>query len=91
VERRDIEALIVKAFEADSIGISAEVDEKLYVSEDGPVDESLGLKPQQPLEHLGSLAEAKGAVVVIRSLFDFDPDSIHGGQKIFHFGCLIYI
>ena len=76
VEGRDGHAFVVETLHVDFIGISTEVYKEFHVFDNRPVNQPLCLVPQQPLKHLGSLAETQSSIVVVRSLFQSFPNFV---------------
>ena len=74
VKGRDAHALVVETFHVDFEGICTEIDEKFHISDDWPVNQSLCLIPQKPLESLRPLTETQCSIIVIRSFFKDIPE-----------------
>ena len=90
VEGRDGHAFVVETLHVDFIGISTEVYKEFHVFDNRPVNQPLCLVPQQPLKHLGSLAETQSSIVVVRSLFQSFPNFVKFKHKIFIFIAFIF-
>ena len=69
VKRRNAHTLVIQTFHVDLEGIRTKIDEEFHISDDWPVDQSLCLIPQKPLEGLRPLTKTQSPIVVIRSLF----------------------